>query len=95
VIPALERLRQEDHKFKVSLGYIVRPCIEKEGNERFPGGQAREQGSLQTEPGVCSPFSCGQPQRVWAFLLVALDICPEYTVVVKYIRLHRVPRLLG
>jgi hypothetical protein len=28
-IPALERLRQEDCKFKSSLGYIVRFCLKK------------------------------------------------------------------
>jgi hypothetical protein len=27
VIPALGRLRQEDDKFKVSLGYVVKPCL--------------------------------------------------------------------
>jgi hypothetical protein len=27
VIPALERLSQEDHQFKGSLGYIARPCL--------------------------------------------------------------------
>jgi hypothetical protein len=27
IIPALGRLRQEDGKFKTSLGYIVRPCL--------------------------------------------------------------------
>jgi hypothetical protein len=26
IIPALERLRQEDHKFKASLGCIAKPC---------------------------------------------------------------------
>jgi hypothetical protein len=25
----LRRLRQEDHKFKASLDYIVRPCLKK------------------------------------------------------------------
>jgi hypothetical protein len=27
VIPALRRLRQEDHKFEVNLDYIARPCV--------------------------------------------------------------------
>jgi hypothetical protein len=31
-IPALRRLRQEDHKFKVILDYhIVRSCLKKKG----------------------------------------------------------------
>jgi hypothetical protein len=29
VIPALGRLRQEDYKFQVGLGYIVRSCLKK------------------------------------------------------------------
>jgi hypothetical protein len=29
IIPAHRRLRQEDHEFKVSLDYIVRPCLKK------------------------------------------------------------------
>jgi hypothetical protein len=39
VIPALERLRQEDLKFKSSLGCLVRPCLKKKkkvnANSRF------------------------------------------------------------
>lgn len=30
--PALGKLRQEDHKFKPSLGYTMRPCIKKARN---------------------------------------------------------------
>jgi hypothetical protein len=35
VIPALGRLRQEEHKFKARLGYIVRSCLKqlKKNNE--------------------------------------------------------------
>jgi hypothetical protein len=29
VISAIKRLRQEDCKFKNSLGYMVRPCLKK------------------------------------------------------------------
>jgi hypothetical protein len=27
VIPAFERLKQENCKFKAKLGYVVRPCV--------------------------------------------------------------------
>lgn len=32
VIPALQRLRQEDYKFETSLGYTVRSCLYKRKN---------------------------------------------------------------
>jgi hypothetical protein len=38
IIPALRRLRQENHEFKVSLDYIVRPCpppTKKKRNQRL------------------------------------------------------------
>jgi hypothetical protein len=32
IIPALGRHRQGDSKFKVSLGYIARPCLQNKKN---------------------------------------------------------------
>jgi hypothetical protein len=34
VISALGMLKQESHKFKVSLGYMVRPCLKQSQKER-------------------------------------------------------------
>jgi hypothetical protein len=34
VIPTLRRLRQEDQEFKVSLGYIARPCLKKQNKTK-------------------------------------------------------------
>lgn len=37
VIPACRRLRQEDLKFKASLGYAVRSCLKtRKENAHFP-----------------------------------------------------------
>lgn len=42
VIPAIRRLRQ-NHKYKVSLGYIVRSCGRKEGKEGGEEGGREEE----------------------------------------------------
>jgi hypothetical protein len=34
IIPALGRLRQEDHEFKASLGCLVRPCLKKSNQKK-------------------------------------------------------------
>jgi hypothetical protein len=30
ILPALGKVRQEDHEFKASLGYTERPCLNRE-----------------------------------------------------------------
>jgi hypothetical protein len=34
VIPALRRLREEEHEFEVRLGYIIRPNLKKKKKEK-------------------------------------------------------------
>jgi hypothetical protein len=33
VIPALERLRQEDSEFEASLGYMAKSCLKKQNHK--------------------------------------------------------------
>jgi hypothetical protein len=52
-MPALRKLRLENHKFEDSLGYRMRPC-QKEGRE---GGRKRERNSTKLDmvAGTCNP----------------------------------------
>jgi hypothetical protein len=39
VISTLRKLRQEDHKFKASLGYRARPCLKIKTKQKKKAGQ--------------------------------------------------------
>jgi hypothetical protein len=34
VISALGRLKQEDHEFEASVGYVVKPCLKQEQQKK-------------------------------------------------------------
>jgi hypothetical protein len=41
VIPALEKMRQEDHDFQARPGYIARPCLKQTDlKKKIPGSMA-------------------------------------------------------
>jgi hypothetical protein len=48
VITALRRLRQEDHEFEVSLGYVVKCCVNKKKRKE---GERRERERRKKERG--------------------------------------------
>jgi hypothetical protein len=35
VIPALMRLRKEDHNFQANLGFTARPCLKKKKDKKY------------------------------------------------------------
>jgi hypothetical protein len=41
IISALGKLRQEDHKFETSLGYVERPCLKKQKQGWWSGSCGR------------------------------------------------------
>lgn len=51
VIPALKRLKQEDHKFKATLGYTARPCLRQTTLERDRWAPAAEIPASLTQQG--------------------------------------------
>jgi hypothetical protein len=51
VIPALRRLRKEDHVFQVSLGYAARPCLKKTEKEEEGEEGGGEDGEEEEERG--------------------------------------------
>jgi hypothetical protein len=58
VIPALGMQRQKDHKFPVSMGYVVRPCLKTKQRKR----QGRGLGRPNQRPEEGRP----DPQRAWS-----------------------------
>jgi hypothetical protein len=51
VIPALRRLRQENYKFKASLCYIERPCLQFRERKREKKKEGEEKGEEEKRRG--------------------------------------------
>jgi hypothetical protein len=49
VILALRKLRQENHKFKVSLGYVVRSCLKKKKDKSVKREEVKKKSSFSPE----------------------------------------------
>jgi hypothetical protein len=58
VIPALGRLRQEDHEFKASLGHMsqIKKKKRKEGTKTTQVPRVREQQPRYWEDTMCLPY---------------------------------------
>jgi hypothetical protein len=78
IIPALERLRQEDHKFKASLGNIKKPCL-IHTHKNFP----KEKNKTKQESRVSSFL------RSFLFLQLFLSFLPTVEGLGSLIALHR------
>jgi hypothetical protein len=49
IIPALGRLRQDNHEFQTSLGYRVRPCLNKQTENSSSIWNRETKGSKKNE----------------------------------------------
>jgi hypothetical protein len=74
VIPALDRLRQEDHEFETSLGYIASPCPQKNKNQSEDGSSSGRVCLASTRPSVQTSVWKKWKEKKWRGRLIILAV---------------------
>jgi hypothetical protein len=67
VIPAFERLTQEDLAFKARLGYIEKPCLKKKSSGRHSGGRGSVTCSVPSGASSRAPHCLQNQDQLYIF----------------------------
>lgn len=95
IIYNLRGLREEDHRFRASLAYIVRPCIKQKTEETSEGVGLLL--SVRSLPSLCEALELvpwGKMNANVGFGVVAIAVFMNHACVITLVLVYQYPECL-